>query len=86
MRNVTGARLRTTRVSAGISGAVLCARAGIGRTRLSDIERGHVVPSHETIERIETALGDLIRTKRKLAALAVQEGWPGPEWSDAEVM
>jgi len=86
MRNVTGARLRTTRVSAGISGALLCKRAGIGRSRLSDIERGHVVPSHETLKRVETALEDLIRTKRRLAALAIQEGWPGPEWSDAEVM
>jgi transcriptional regulator with XRE-family HTH domain len=86
MRNVCGERLRTTRVTARISGAVLCKRAGIGRTRLSEIERGHVVPSPETLERIETALADLIRTKRKLAALAVQEGWPGPEWSDAEVM
>lgn len=79
-------RLRTTRVSARISGAILCKRAGIGRTKLSDIERGHVVPSAAILRRIETALADLIRTKRKLAVIAAREGWPGLEWSAPEVM
>jgi transcriptional regulator with XRE-family HTH domain len=55
---------------------VLCARAGIGRTRLSDIERGHVLPSDETFNRIDTALSELIRAKQKLAALAIEVGWP----------
>ena len=44
--------------------------------RLSDIERGYVRASEEEIERISNALDELARAKRKIAALAAEEGWP----------
>ena len=76
MRNLDGPQIRAKRMGAGISGVVLCMHAGIGRTRLSDIERGHIVPSFETLDRLDTALNELIRAKRRLVALAAEEGWP----------
>jgi transcriptional regulator with XRE-family HTH domain len=76
--NLPGVQLRAKRVEARISGAVLCIRAGIGRGRLSEIERGQVVPSHELLCRVDAALDALIGAKRRLTALAEQEGWPVP--------
>ena len=74
MLNRRGVQLRAKRVEVGISGAVLCMRAGIGRGRLSDIERGHVVPSDETLKRVNTALNELIFAKQRLVALAAKKG------------
>ncbi len=39
------AQLKRRRLAAAIPGNLLCGRAGISRTRLSDIERGYVSPS-----------------------------------------
>ena len=75
---LTAEQLRRKRVQAGISGAVVCKHAKIGRTKLSEIERGLVTPSTELLNRLEAVLADLIRMKRKMAALAEEEGWPLP--------
>jgi hypothetical protein len=45
---MSGPELRAKRVSAGISGAVFCLKAGIGRTLLSGIERGTSAVTPET--------------------------------------
>jgi transcriptional regulator with XRE-family HTH domain len=71
-----GTHLRTKRNAAEIAGSLVCLRAGIARSRLSDIERGYVTASDDEIARIDAALDELTRTKRKMAALAAEEGWP----------
>ena len=68
--------LRYKRVSHGISGRLLCAKAGIDRSRLSDIERQYVEPSDDELERIEKALGALIQAKEKVVKVAAEVGWP----------
>jgi hypothetical protein len=73
---VTPTDIRTKRHAAGIAGSLVCVKAGIARSRLSDIERGYVVASDDEVARIDVALDELARAKRKIAALAAQEGWP----------
>jgi transcriptional regulator with XRE-family HTH domain len=69
--------IRSKRIQAGIPGYVLCLKAGIARTRLSDIERNYVVPSTEELSKLVAALGELILAKRKIEAVAAECGWPG---------
>jgi transcriptional regulator with XRE-family HTH domain len=56
----------------------VCRKAGISRSRLSEIERGYITPPPEELVQIDFALDELIRTKRKMAAVAAAEGWPVP--------
>ena len=72
----TGTELRAKRNAAGIPGSLVCMKAGIARSRLSDIERGYVTATEEEVERIHATLEELARTKRKIAAIAAEEGWP----------
>ena len=71
-----GSELRVRRVSAGISGAILCLKAGLGRTRLSGIERGTIFMGPAEAARIEAALGELTHAKRKADEVAMSLGWP----------
>jgi len=71
-----GSELRQRRQAVGIPGHLVCAKACVGRSRLSDIERGYVQPSAEEVERICRALEQLISAKRILAATANDVGWP----------
>jgi transcriptional regulator with XRE-family HTH domain len=71
-----GTQLRTKRNAAGIAGSLVCIKIGIARSRLSDIERGYVTAPEEEIARIDAALDDLVRAKRKIAAVAAEAGWP----------
>jgi transcriptional regulator with XRE-family HTH domain len=74
-----GSDLRVKRIAAGIAGSLVCIKAGIARSRLSDIERGYVTPSTEELARIATALDDLIEAKSFLDRVAASVGWPtGP--------
>jgi transcriptional regulator with XRE-family HTH domain len=68
--------LKTKRVVAGISGSVLCAKAGLSRSRLSLIERGYVNPAPEELARINTALDQLIEAKSVIERVAASVGWP----------
>lgn len=68
--------IRAKRNAAGIAGSLICVKAGIPRSRLSDIERGYVTASEDEVARIDAALDELTRAKRKMAALAAAEGWP----------
>ena len=70
------AEIRSKRIQAGIPGYVVCLKAGLARTRLSDIERGYVVPSPQELAKIEAALADLVQAKRKMTAVAAECGWP----------
>ena len=64
------------RSKAGISGAVLCRRAQMGRSRLSDIERGYVDASPTELARLDAALNELIQAKRRVCLAAEEAGWP----------
>jgi transcriptional regulator with XRE-family HTH domain len=76
---MTGPELRLKRNAAGIAGSLVCQRAGIGRSRLSDIERGYVKPRVEEFEKIVLALALLIQTKSVIDRAAASIGWPSGE-------
>jgi len=69
--------LRTRRTVARIPGSLVCLKAGISRSRLSDIEREYVTGTPEELSRIEASLKSLIQAKRRIDALAAEVGWPG---------
>jgi len=71
---MVGKTLRATRIRAAISGYAICLKAGIGRSRLSDIERGHVQPSAEEIVRLNAAVDELIRARQRVEAVAAEVG------------
>lgn len=73
---MTGEVLKQKRVTAGIAGRLLCARAKMDRSRLSNIERGYIQPSEAELARIAAALEGLIQAKEEVAAAAVRVGWP----------
>ena len=68
--------IRSKRIEAGIPGYVLCLKARVARTRLSDIERNYVVPSQQELARIQAALMELIQAKQRMKAIAAECGWP----------
>jgi predicted transcriptional regulator len=74
--------LKVGRLTAGISGSVLCTKAKISRSRLSLIERGYVCPDAEEVFRINTALGELIQAKSVIDRVAASMGWPIGERHD----
>lgn len=71
-----GSHLRSKRLSAELAGATVCLKAGIQRSRLSDIERNYVKPTVDEVSRISTAVDELARAKSRIAAVAADEGWP----------
>jgi predicted transcriptional regulator len=70
----TAAILRATRNAADIPGHAVARRAGIPRSRLCDVELGHVVASQEELERITAAIDSIQSEKKKLAELAMENG------------
>lgn len=52
-----GARLRALRADAGLTGAVLAQRAGVGQPTVSKVETGRMVPSTDVLDRLSRALG-----------------------------
>jgi len=71
---MTSSELRKRRVRAGLSGSLVCARAGIVRSRLSLIENGFVVPPREELARIDAALTELIHARQELTTVAGRLG------------
>ena len=71
-----GTEIRSARVAEGIPGSLVSQRAGIARSRLSDIERGYVQPRDKELATIRAVLDDLIAAKRHLAEVVNQHGWP----------
>ncbi|WP_318280316.1 helix-turn-helix domain-containing protein [Streptomyces griseoloalbus] len=51
-----GARLRGLRAEAGMTGAVLAQRAGVGQPTVSKVETGRMVPSADVLDRLSRAL------------------------------
>ncbi|MFG2730747.1 helix-turn-helix domain-containing protein [Streptomyces canus] len=51
-----GVRLRGLRVEAGLTGAVLAQRAGVGQPTVSKVENGRMVPSGDVLGRLSGAL------------------------------
>ncbi|MEU9923774.1 helix-turn-helix transcriptional regulator [Streptomyces griseoluteus] len=52
-----GMRLRGLRAEAGLTGAVLAQRAGVGQPTVSKVENGRMVPSFDVLDRLSRALG-----------------------------
>jgi transcriptional regulator with XRE-family HTH domain len=52
-----GMRLRRLRTEAGVTGAVLAQRAGVGQPTVSKVETGRMVPSADVLDRLSRALG-----------------------------
>ncbi|MFE4086959.1 helix-turn-helix domain-containing protein [Streptomyces sp. YIM B13502] len=51
-----GARLRGLRAEAGLTGAALAQRAGVGQPTVSKVETGRMVPSADVLDRLSRAL------------------------------
>ncbi|MFF7237699.1 Scr1 family TA system antitoxin-like transcriptional regulator [Streptomyces collinus] len=51
-----GMRLRGLRAEAGLTGAVLAQRAGVGQPTVSKVENGRMVPSFDVLDRLSRAL------------------------------
>lgn len=64
-----GARLRVLRTEAGVTGAVLAQRAGVGQPTVSKVETGRMVPSPDVLVRLSRALGLNESTSRELRDL-----------------
>jgi transcriptional regulator with XRE-family HTH domain len=73
---MNGQELRLKRVGARISGRLLCQRAALDRSRLSDIERGYVQPSPDELALISKALEELIKARERVVQFARECGWP----------
>ncbi|MDX2595286.1 helix-turn-helix transcriptional regulator [Streptomyces sp. WI03-4A] len=52
-----GMRLRGLRAEAGLTGALLAQRAGVGQPTVSKVENGRMVPSFDVLDRLSRALG-----------------------------
>ncbi|MFG3030428.1 helix-turn-helix domain-containing protein [Streptomyces sp. NPDC048253] len=82
-----GARLRGLRTEAGLTGAVLAQRAGVGQPTVSKVENGRMVPSLDVLGRLSLALDLDESTSRDVRDLlfAVEAAPDTVELSDAEV-
>ena len=71
---MSGKDIRAKRVSAGLTAVLVCTKARINRSRFSDIERGHIAARDEELRRIDSAIAEIISTRRKLTELAQEAG------------
>ncbi len=71
-----GRQIKRKRTLASIPGALLANRARIHRSRLSEIENGHVQPTQEEVSRISAALKELVQARTRLVEVADEVGWP----------
>ncbi len=66
-----GARLRGLRAQAGLTGAVVAQRAGVGQPTVSKVENGRMVPSADVLGRLSRALDLDESTVREVRDLLV---------------
>ncbi|MGW6920984.1 helix-turn-helix domain-containing protein [Streptomyces sp. NPDC054950] len=66
-----GMRLRGLRTEAGLTGAVLAQRAGVGQPTVSKVENGRMVPSLDVLGRLSLALDLDESTSREVRDLLV---------------
>jgi predicted transcriptional regulator len=69
-------QLRQARVKVRISGSLVCAKAGISRNRLCQLERGCAKPREGELERIAAVIESLANTRKLMENVAVEGGWP----------
>lgn len=84
-----GTRLRALRAEAGLTGAVLAQRAGVGQPTVSKVETGRMVPSLDVLDRLSRALGldeAVSREVRGLLAAVVAAEESRPSVDDASVL
>lgn len=74
-----GVRLRGLRVRAGLTGAALAERAGVGQPTVSKVENGRMVPSSDVLNRLTTALGLDEATTREVRELLAAAEEASPE-------
>jgi hypothetical protein len=70
----TAIELRAKRNAAGIPGFAVAERAGIPRSRLCDLELGHIKASEGELERIDGAIDGILAEKKKISRLAEENG------------
>ena len=68
--------LRSKRVAAEIPATMLATKARVNRSRLSNIECGHVEPNENELQRLSRALEQLIEARAAIRKTAVAVGWP----------
>ena len=73
---ITASKLKSKRMAAGISGSLICQQTRMSRSRLSDIERGYVIPDSEELARIENVISEIVQNREKLVRLATKAGVP----------
>jgi predicted transcriptional regulator len=73
---MTPHELRSKRVAAEIAATVLATKAKVNRSRLSNIECGHVQPNENELQRLNRALERLIKARTAIRKTAVAAGWP----------
>ncbi|BFO13931.1 helix-turn-helix transcriptional regulator [Streptomyces sp. KM77-8] len=84
-----GGRLRMLRAEAGLTGAALAQRAGVGQPTVSKVETGRMVPSLDVLDRLLGALGLDESTAREVrdllaaVATAVNSGQPADNGAPA---
>ena len=73
--------LRTRRKSSDITATLVALKARVNRSRLSGIERGYIQPTDEEMERLQTALDQLIQAKAAIQKTATDQGWPAARFA-----
>lgn len=68
--------LRSQRLAAEIPAMLLAAKARVNRCRLSNLERGYAQPTREELQRLTSALEQLIDAKAAIQKTATAVGWP----------
>jgi transcriptional regulator with XRE-family HTH domain len=83
-----GVRLRGLRTEAGLTGAVLAERAGVGQPTVSKVETGRMIPSLDVLDRLLRGLGldeSTVREVRDLLAAVEAAADSGPA-SDGDAL
>jgi ribosome-binding protein aMBF1 (putative translation factor) len=73
---MTANEIRTKRLTAGITSTLLARHAEMDRSKLSHIERGYLDASPQELRKLERALNELVRRKKRVDAYAQRCGWP----------
>jgi transcriptional regulator with XRE-family HTH domain len=73
---MTLTQLRSKRIGAEISASMLAAKARVNRSRLSNLERGYAQPTEEELQRLTSALEQLIDARASIHRTAAAVGWP----------
>ena len=71
----TATEIRSRRVAAEIPAMLLSVRARVNRSRLSNLEPGYAQPTEEELQRLTSALEQLIDAKAAIRKTAAAVGW-----------